>query len=33
MLVYAGLAQYEGQELVEGDVLHYGCYDVTRLLQ
>ncbi len=33
MLVYAGLAEHEGEELVEGDVLHHGRHDVTRLLR
>jgi hypothetical protein len=33
MLVYAGLAEHEGEELIEGDVLHHGRHDVTRLLR
>ncbi len=33
MLVYAGLAEHEGEELVEGDVLHHGRHDVTRFLR
>ena len=33
MLVYAGLAEHEREELVEGDVLHHGRHDVTRLLR
>jgi hypothetical protein len=33
MLVYAGLAEHEWEELVEGDVLHHGRHDVTRLLR
>ena len=32
VLVYARLAEDEGQELVEGDVLHHGGDDVSGLL-
>ena len=32
VLVYASLAEDEGQELVEGDVLHHGGDDVSGLL-